>query len=145
MSNKIKYSLAFFTFIVFWFGFHRFTTGATPPNVVDSILMLSCAVVINVFSIYYVFIHKTRQSEKRRILNWRQFFAIALTVLLIAYRIYFILEDIRRGLKDKGIIIQSATIWIIGVLVSASIFVFLLRDKNLQAKSRPKTITKGNR
>ena len=30
MSNKIKYSLAFFTFIVFWFGFHRFKLGYNP-------------------------------------------------------------------------------------------------------------------
>jgi len=129
MSNKLKYSLAILVFITFWLMFHRLSTAASPPKFVELIVMSFYALIINIFTIYYAFIYKIKQDEKRQILNWRQLFVIAMAILLVVYRVYFAFEDIQRGMIDRRGIIQHNTVWVIGVLFIAGIWAFLLRDK----------------
>ena len=129
MSNKLKYILAIMVFIILWVMVHRFSTQMSPPTIVELISVLFCVLLINIFTIYYAFIHKMKRGEKRQTLNWRQLFVIASVTLFIAYKVYFALVDIQHGLKDKSGIIQHNTVWIIGTLVIGGIWAFLVRDK----------------
>ena len=135
MSNRkqriAKTILVPLVFIGFWIGFHRFITGTGPPNVVDVIFVIFFGLVINIFVIYYAFIHKLSRNERVRLLNWRQLFVIAMTVLLIAYRVYFAFEEIERGFKDRSGIIWNCTRWIFGLIFIGGIWIFLLRDKRI--------------
>ncbi|MHC4622575.1 MAG: hypothetical protein ACYS4W_01595 [Planctomycetota bacterium] len=132
----LKIAVALFVFIGFWFAFHRFITAPPPPKTADLALVLCFTATISIFAIYYAFIHKTTEDYPKRILNWRQLFVIAMTVLLIAYRVYFAYEDVERGLRDENAIISNCSTWVLCMAIIGAVVAFRLRDKQSHAKDR---------